>query len=58
MSNFFGQLIGVVVETVKLPVDLASDIVTGAGSLTDGKSSIVKRLEQIKKEAEKTNDHE
>lgn len=54
--NIFGQLVGVIVETAKLPLDITKDVVTGGGSLTNGESSIVKRLEKIKEEARKTED--
>lgn len=54
--GLFSAFVGVVVETVKLPVAIVKDVVTLGGSLDDKGSYTVNKLKDIKDEAEKADD--
>ena len=51
-------MFGKFIELVTLPVDMAKDILTLGGELTDGESAIMKKLDSIsgKKEREREQD--
>ena len=51
--GLFSALVGVVIETAKLPMDVVVDVVTLGGTADGEGSRVVKRLEEIKEEAEK-----
>ncbi len=51
--SFFGRIIRTAINVATLPVDVVKDAVTLGGSFTeDGRSSIAKKVQLIKNEAE------
>ena len=51
--SLFGAIVGVVVETVKLPIAVVADVVCFPRILDGAESFTAKKLEDIKDEAEK-----
>lgn len=49
-------IFGLLKDVVMTPVDIARDIVTLGGELTDGESAIKKRVDSIEKNLEETYD--
>ncbi len=50
--GLFGKIVATAINVATLPYAVAKDVVTLGGTMTDQRSAIVKKLEQIKEEAE------
>lgn len=50
--GLFGKIVATAINVATLPVAVAKDVVTLGGTTIDQRSAIVKKLEQIKDEAQ------
>ena len=50
--GLFGKMVATAVNVATLPFAVVKDVVTLGGAMTDQKSAVVKKLQQIKDEAE------
>ncbi len=50
--SLFGKIVATVVNVATLPVAVVKDVVTLGGTMTDNRSAIIQKLQQIKDEAQ------
>lgn len=54
--GLLGKLAEITLKTVTLPVDVAKDVVTLGGAITDGESAIKKKCGSISEDIDKLGD--